>query len=455
MREFKILVVDNDKETLHSIEMGLMLDGFFTETSCDPLEALEILKVKRFDLLILDYSMPSMNGDVFVQKVREFNSDLHIILLTGLGEDAIPAKETIKRLDIQGYCKKGDNDLQSLNLDVILAYKIAMQRRRIVDYKEKLQSMVEFIPRLFNSSRTELMLAEMVRKVANLFGVSDVFLLMNNIGKDCGDNTDMGKSLYSGVGKYDFPKNDFLNNLGMEFISQIGVVSDTKQLTKTKSGLLLPLYNNQFPNIGILYVEMKSYEDYREFFGILSHQLAAILGNYYLYQMSVMDGLTKVYNRLYIENFLIRNEFEHGKNSNICVAIIDIDDFKKVNDKYGHPNGDVILKEVAGIIKNTVRKSDIVARYGGEEFAVVFTSATLQESLIASEKIRKNIASNKFKIKHEGNEVTLGVSVSIGVASYLDFDSYAGLVEAADKALYEAKGAGKDRVCSRNFKDRS
>ena len=233
----------------------------------------------------------------------------------------------------------------------------------------------------------------------------------------------------------------------MEFVSKVGVVSFTKQLTKTKDGLLLPLYSSQFPNIGILYIEMKGFGDYTELLWILSHQLASILGNAFLYQMSVVDGLTGVYNRLYIENFLIKNEFENGNRSDMCVAIIDIDDFKKVNDTYGHVNGDVVLNGVADVIKDTVRKSDIVARYGGEEFIVVFTSANIKEGTIASEKILKNVKSSWFRVEHHGEAAEIQASVSIGVASFMDYDSYLKLLDAADKALYEAKTTGKAKVC--------
>ena len=449
--KFKIFVLDDDQDFVDLISLKLKRFGYSVAGSTDPIETLEKLKEERFDLLLLDFAMAPINGAEFISRLRMFNQQLHIILLTGVDESSSPAIEAIRELDIQGYCRKADGELSRLLMDVFSAYKIVMQRRILIDYKEKLKKIIEFMPRFFNVQKTEVILSEMIRKVTGLFGVSDGFLLVNNICNETSsddDEDDISKSIYSGIGKYDFEVKSFLNKLDMEFVSKIGVVSFTKQLTKTKDGLLLPLYSSQFPNIGMLYIEMKDYDDYNELLWILSHQLASILGNAFLYQMSVTDGLTGVYNRLYIENFLIKNEFEKTNRSDICVAIIDIDDFKKVNDCYGHPNGDIVLKGVADVLKDTVRKSDIVARYGGEEFIVVFTCANLKEATIASEKILKNICTSWFRFEQHGEIVEIQTSVSIGVASFMDHDSYLQLLDATDKALYMAKTTGKARVCS-------
>jgi len=124
--------------------------------------------------------------------------------------------------------------------------------------------------------------------------------------------------------------------------------------------------------------------------------------------------------------------------------MLDIDNFKNCNDTYGHLVGDVVLREVARIIKDSVREIDLVSRYGGEEIAVVLPESSKEGARLVAERIRKGIADNVFKAYDEKVEVT----VSIGLAIFPDDAIDAkGIIEKADAALYVAKKAGKNIVC--------
>jgi diguanylate cyclase (GGDEF)-like protein len=126
------------------------------------------------------------------------------------------------------------------------------------------------------------------------------------------------------------------------------------------------------------------------------------------------------------------------------LLMIDIDDFKKVNDEHGHPAGDAVLKEMARIIKETVRTVDVVGRYGGEEFVAVLPHTPHDEALETAERVRRRIREHVFLAGDRKAHVT----VSVGVASYpsASVDSPSTLIREADKALYRAKEAGRDRV---------
>ena len=128
--------------------------------------------------------------------------------------------------------------------------------------------------------------------------------------------------------------------------------------------------------------------------------------------------------------------------------MIDIDFFKKVNDTYGHASGDAVLRGVAAIIKSTLRESDIPSRYGGEEFAVLLPYTHLKEAEIVGERLRKAIESSPIPINDENSDIkSINVTISMGLAEYDSKESGEELFERADKALYEAKKGGRNRVC--------
>jgi diguanylate cyclase (GGDEF)-like protein len=157
-------------------------------------------------------------------------------------------------------------------------------------------------------------------------------------------------------------------------------------------------------------------------------------------EQALVDPLTGLGNRN--KFYLIAGyelERSHRYNDKLSLAILDIDFFKKINDDYGHSIGDSVLKGVADTIRATVRKADISVRWGGEEFLFLMPGTTLTESNEISERVRHNIATGTF---HRGIKVT----VSIGITEYIDGDTLEFMIKRADKALYEAKNSGRNRV---------
>lgn len=158
--------------------------------------------------------------------------------------------------------------------------------------------------------------------------------------------------------------------------------------------------------------------------------------------LSLTDALTGLYNRRHFDS-TVEREFLRSKRygGDLTLAIIDIDFFKKINDTYGHLCGDYVLKEVAYMIQDNFRKTDIVFRYGGEEFVVILTETSLDGSKIPLERLRQAIENYKFK--YENNVIK--VTVSIGAASN-SYDNINTVILNADKALYEAKSSGRNRI---------
>lgn len=200
--------------------------------------------------------------------------------------------------------------------------------------------------------------------------------------------------------------------------------------------------------VAVLTFENVAKVDFEKFM-LLSMQFALEIKKVLLYEtverLSITDSLTGVYIRRYFFERL-EEEMERSRTYNLTFSflMIDIDDFKKCNDTYGHLVGDVVLKDAARLMKENVREIDLVARYGGEEFAIVLPETGTEGAIQAAERIRKTIETHLFKAYDE----KLNVTISAGVAVYPnDAETVAELVEKADEALYRAKRSGKNVVC--------
>jgi diguanylate cyclase (GGDEF)-like protein/PAS domain S-box-containing protein len=164
---------------------------------------------------------------------------------------------------------------------------------------------------------------------------------------------------------------------------------------------------------------------------------------------SITDPMTGLYNRAYFEEFIKNQDSAlaslpaESDHRNLSAIMGDIDFFKKINDKYGHPAGDYVIKTVADIMKAGFRKTDVVCRYGGEEFLVLLPASDLEGAAIAAEKVRQNIET--FRFEFEGKHIP--VSMSMGVSQFIVGKELGkDLIARADAALYSSKQNGRNRV---------
>ena len=164
-----------------------------------------------------------------------------------------------------------------------------------------------------------------------------------------------------------------------------------------------------------------------------------------LEHLAVTDGLTGLFNHRYFRERL-ESEFEraHRYGLPLSVIIMDIDGFKKVNDTFGHLQGDSILRDIAAVTMQAVRKSDIVARYGGEEFVVIMPQTGLEGAKAQAERVCRQVSEMVHDGLPPGRRVTVSVGVAVFVAdAIMDCEA---LIRVADGALYAAKASGKNRV---------
>jgi two-component system, cell cycle response regulator len=164
-----------------------------------------------------------------------------------------------------------------------------------------------------------------------------------------------------------------------------------------------------------------------------------------IYESATRDGLTRIYNKKYFLDTL-RKEFAYCVRHRVPLALVmfDVDHFKKVNDTFGHPAGDYVLGRIAQKVAETIRVEDLFARYGGEEFALMLRESDEESAHICAERCRKIVDVTDFT--YGGTPIKTAISLGVACLSDSDFSAPEDLIAMADKYLYRAKKAGRNRV---------
>lgn len=221
---------------------------------------------------------------------------------------------------------------------------------------------------------------------------------------------------------------------------------------RARSVVLVSLRALDIP-IGALYVSSDQPHAFTDqqinllkvFAGRIGFPLQKIRVQENLHGMAYTDAMTGLRNYRYFRSHLA-DELQQAARFKrpLSLLIIDLDEFKSINDRYGHPAGDRLLIEIAGVIRGSVREADLAARYGGEEFVVVCPETNHTDGLLVAERIRAMAEGMRFQI---APGETCAVTISVGLATYpLDGHDETTLLHAADAALYHAKRTGKNRV---------
>jgi diguanylate cyclase (GGDEF)-like protein len=314
----------------------------------------------------------------------------------------------------------------------------------------------------FSLTWKEIFSARLRRREADYACLLKEFNDLNDLKKSLNlENNLLNKSFEDTLALYELTK-DICKSLDEEKVfaifnknlkKHIGIgdcryIKDSADLIKYKDYLILPLNLEVNQIAGYLAVD-RILETDKEKFGILAQQFLIGLRRALLYRkvqgLTITDELTSVYCRRYfLERF--SEELKRSKKNKLSLTflMIDIDNFKQFNDRYGHLVGDAILRQVTKTISQAVRQIDFIGRYGGEEISVVLSETNREQANFAAERIRQAIALEVIKVYDE----ELRVTVSIGVSTFPDHAlNMQNLIEIADQALYLAKETGKNKVC--------
>jgi diguanylate cyclase (GGDEF)-like protein len=226
--------------------------------------------------------------------------------------------------------------------------------------------------------------------------------------------------------------------------------AQAKFFAETASRLCIPLVSFG-QTLGVLAIDSDTVDGFREgdeqsLESVADICATAIQNAHYVErvkQLAYLDGLTGIFNRRFFE-LRIMEEIERARRYGTGMAVImaDIDEFKRLNDEFGHVLGDEVLRQVSSLFHQLLRKVDVVCRYGGEEFGILLTQVSAEQAMAVAEKLRKMVEEWQFP------GVPRTVTISAGTATFpQNGTTRDGLVRAADGALYAAKQAGRNKVC--------
>lgn len=268
--------------------------------------------------------------------------------------------------------------------------------------------------------------------VSNDFGIEPLMFSPGKINEDCQQATEEHKEPAS----FNELKTDEQFQ-GIIFKTVKGEHKGVEILLPEKMGRISITYSNNLPNCfsAELFSEIASH-----FASILKNSLA----HEKIKELATKDSLTSLFNRRVFDEIL-SVELNRKELMPVSLLLVDLDDFKKINDTFGHQAGDQVLAAVGKILREGCRGSDMVARYGGEEFAVMLPSTTSTAASEIARRLRVRIADTVFVF--EGKSVKLTASMGIAQSSGGIIDAMSQLISRADQALYRAKKSGKNREC--------
>lgn len=383
--------------------------------------------LEPFDLVVTDINMPKMDGLKMLEAIHEIDNDIPSIITTA-HNDSDFLREAINQR-VRGYVNKPLN-LRDLMDSIVLAVEPKFLKDRLIEANKNLEAQVEektLELRSIIDSQENMIAVYDDNKITNMnktmldfFGVKDIAEFEGRVNSICNLFLD-----HEGA----FCTTDKLN-----WIEEIAKLDDIKKTVR-----LVDLNGEH----KIFQVSVK------EFFYQTNHYVVSFTDitelknyTYELQYQATHDNLTTLYNRQKLndelEKEILRNaRYGHG----ITLIMFDIDNFKSINDTYGHDVGDIVLKDISRTLKESIRSTDIAARWGGEEFMVLLPETSASNAMNIAETIRGNIEAYEF----EG--VPHSITISVGVAEFKqNIDTRDSIIKNVDIALYKAKENGKNQV---------
>lgn len=461
---YTILVIDDSPDILGSTRALLESEGHRVLTACDGPAGLELFDREVVNLILVDYFMPGMTGEEVVRQVRTRDRLVQIILQTGYSGEK-PARVMLREHDIQGYHDKGDG-AERLLLWVDTALKTYRHMLSMEKNRKGLRYILDLTPELHRLQPIDDLLEGLLWQVEALLGADNSFVA--TVSQDAAaqlplqsggsegfvallDNTDL--HIRYGTGRYNPGSGTAALPQHEQTLIQQALNNGIACVEEGASAVPLVLGSR---TVGVIYLDRKTGQGRdRELLEIFANQAAAAVQNSLLYDMATLDSLTGAY----LRGFAIQ-QLRHAlkrsmrRGDELSLLMIDLDRFKQINDRYGHPAGDRALATVGRVLCDCVRESDVVGRYGGDEFMVILPDTPAGGAVIAANRLLERARS--LHVEAEGCAIPIHLSVGIGTLALNPEDAEAlggdgptiemlaeGLIACADRALYEAKGSGR------------
>ena len=449
----QVLIVDDVPANVKLLEAKLSSEYYNVITAKDGFEAIDMARTHKPDLILLDVMMPGMDGFETCRKLKEDPSISHIpvVMVTALSEKT----DRIKGLEAgaDDFITKPINDTALFaRVRSLVRIKLLLDELRLRDRTSLEMGIARGRDNTFVADVTgaRLLLVDddtvqgrhTVAKLSETYTVEWLDDATNALSTAAQGNFDaiLISTLLSDTD-------------GLRLASQVRGQEETRNVPvlmlvdEDDTGIMLkalemgfndyltvPLDKNEMTVRVRTQIRRKKYQEMLR----ASYQQSM--------SMALTDALTGLYNRHYLNAHLenmVRQSLQNGKY--ISLLMLDMDHFKSVNDTYGHDVGDMVLKQLAAIILQTARSTDLAARFGGEEFVILMPETDQSAAMVAANRILEKIATSPFTINQQGQTINRTVSIGVSTLMLLD-DSAEALLKRADEALYRAKNGGRNQI---------
>jgi len=433
--EYSLLIVDDDSTVLELIGTKLTSQGYSCMMAESAEVALSMLQKEAFDVVVTDLHLPGIDGFTLTEVLKTKHPTVGIIVITGMTD--VDSAVRAMKAGADDYITK------PFNLDhMVISVERTLEKRNLIienkNYQQFLEQRIRDATREQQRTLTEL--KEAKDHLENFIESSvDAIISLDTTGKIefCNTSTEslfghsvgkiMGQHLYEFCtrGKEDADKliaaillEGKVQNYEVELVP-----TDDQHLIASVSGSVLQ--DSEGKRTGIIAI-FKDITEQKQ----LENELQ---------ELSIKDNLTSLYNQRHFYRVLQKEMARAGRqNHPLCLLLLDLDNFKQLNDSRGHLAGDRILERVAQIIKECTREHvDYTFRYGGDEFTIILTETNPRQAQEVAERINQMLPRS---IEHEH------LTLSIGLAEFTSSVSLESFINSADKAMYEAKKAGGNRI---------
>lgn len=444
-----VLVVDDVEANLKLLEAKLVSEYYTVLTATNGKKALETLSENKVDIVLLDIMMPEMDGFEACKRIKENPETTYIpvVMVTALSD----IQDRVKGLEAGAdeFLTKPINDtalfarVKSLSRMKSVIDELKLRNNinaelggTIVEIKDNFKDSKVLIidDDIIQEKNIKNYLMPITEQIKVLTDPEEVDtlgsflpdLIIISCQIDVPDPLRIGVMLRS--------KTAFKNTVLMMLAEEENIPMVIKGMELgINDYFIYPVDQNELQARVKTQLRRKQYQD------DLREELEESV------DLSTKDGLTGVFNRRYFDihiEQMAKKANETGRS--FCLLMLDTDHFKQVNDTYGHPAGDAVLKKLASTLKSSFRVTDLIARYGGEEFAIILREVNAETGKILAEKIRATIESLNFEVP--GSSKHLKKTASIGVSAFILGETTAELISRTDKALYEAKEIGRNKI---------
>ena len=444
----KVLVADDEPTIVNFFIAALSDQGYEIESAVNGAQALGKARSFMPDIILLDVVMPELNGYQVTERLKAdpATSGIPIILITGLGS----VEDKVKGLE------SGADDFltKPFNLQEMLARVHSLIKlKKLQDQLKEIsgrQPMPVHIKKVLSSYRSHILIVEDDERITNI--CKAILGTGGYITDIVPDGEEAQKYLKAAIP--DLILLDLMlpgiNGLDLlRLLKEDPVTKDIPVIIITALGDLKTKVKSFYMGVDDYLIKpVNSLELLARVKANIRKHLAQQELKYSLdetFQESITDPLTGLYNRHYLDTVMERELAlfkRHGRM--FSLMIMDLDNFKSINDNLGHLSGDQVLSGAARILKDEIRTSDLAVRYGGDEFIVIFSDTKEDQAIIIAQRIRTEVEKQKLIAGKDQK-----VSVSIGITQASEHDSTGeNIIKRADDALYQAKRAGKNRVVS-------